>query len=105
MLYLQYGTQGTSCYPFLGKTSKPMNVPKSNYGGTRKMADKTLVCCDCNQEFVFTEGEREFLRERVWKDGVENEPKRCKPCGKAKKAKFRRPRPEGAEQAQSESAE
>ena len=38
--------------------------------------DKTLVCKDCGNEFVFTAGEQEFYAER----GFTNEPKRCKAC-------------------------
>ena len=34
--------------------------------------DKTLVCKDCGNEFVFTAGEQEFYAER----GFTNEPKR-----------------------------
>ena len=36
--------------------------------------DKTLVCKECGQEFVFTAGEQEFYAER----GFQNEPQRCK---------------------------
>ncbi len=36
--------------------------------------DKTLVCKDCGQEFVFTAGEQEFYAEK----GFVNEPQRCK---------------------------
>lgn len=43
--------------------------------------DKTLVCKDCGQEFVFTAGEQEFYAER----GFENEPQRCKSCRMARK--------------------
>lgn len=43
--------------------------------------DKTLVCKDCGNEFVFTAGEQEFYAER----GFTNEPKRCKACRDAKK--------------------
>ena len=43
--------------------------------------DKTLVCKDCGQEFVFTAGEQEFYAER----GFVNEPKRCKSCRDAKR--------------------
>ena len=53
------------------------------------MADKTLVCKDCGAEFVFTEGEQEFYKEK----GFTNEPTRCLECRKANKAKrnnFRR---------------
>ena len=45
------------------------------------MADKTLTCRDCGSEFVFTEGEQEFYKEK----GFENEPTRCPACRKAKK--------------------
>ncbi len=38
--------------------------------------DKTLVCKDCGQEFVFTAGEQAFYKEK----GLDNEPKRCKEC-------------------------
>ncbi len=43
--------------------------------------DKTLVCKDCGQEFVFTAGEQEFYASR----GFENEPQRCKACRDARK--------------------
>ena len=45
------------------------------------MADKTLTCKDCGSEFVFTEGEQAFYKEK----GFENEPQRCPRCRKAKK--------------------
>ena len=44
--------------------------------------DKTLVCKDCGQEFVFTAGEQEFYASR----GFENEPQRCKTCRDARKS-------------------
>ncbi|MDL2293861.1 zinc-ribbon domain containing protein [Ruminococcaceae bacterium OttesenSCG-928-D13] len=44
--------------------------------------DKTLVCKDCGQEFVFTSGEQEFYASR----GFENEPQRCKTCRDSRKA-------------------
>ena len=37
------------------------------------MADKTITCKDCGADFVFTEAEQEFYREK----GFENEPVRC----------------------------
>ncbi|MDD2481220.1 MAG: zinc-ribbon domain-containing protein [Lutispora sp.] len=45
------------------------------------MADKNLTCKDCGKEFVFTEGEQEFYKEK----GFENEPQRCADCRRAKK--------------------
>lgn len=50
-------------------------------GGSLLMADKTLKCKDCGQEFVFTEGEQAFYKEK----GFENEPQRCPACRKARK--------------------
>lgn len=49
------------------------------------MADKTLICKDCNNEFVFSEGEQAFYKEK----GFENEPQRCPDCRRAKKAQRR----------------
>lgn len=43
--------------------------------------DKSLVCKDCGQEFVFTAGEQEFYASR----GFENEPQRCKGCRDSRK--------------------
>ena len=38
--------------------------------------DKTLVCKDCGNEFIFSAGEQEFYAEK----GFQNEPQRCKAC-------------------------
>ena len=45
------------------------------------MADKNLTCKDCGKEFVFTEGEQAFYKEK----GFENEPQRCPDCRRARK--------------------
>ena len=45
------------------------------------MPDKTIVCKDCNSEFVFTESEQAFYKEK----GFDNEPQRCPECRRAKK--------------------
>lgn len=45
------------------------------------MADKTIVCKDCGKEFVFTEGEQAFYKEK----GFQNEPQRCVDCRRARK--------------------
>lgn len=49
------------------------------------MADKTLTCKDCGAEFIFSEGEQAFYKEK----GFENEPQRCPECRKAKKQQRR----------------
>ena len=46
------------------------------------IADKTLTCRDCGQQFVFTAGEQEFYAEK----GFTNEPTRCPDCRRARKA-------------------
>lgn len=38
--------------------------------------DRTLICKDCGQEFIFTAGEQEFFAEK----GFTNDPQRCKDC-------------------------
>ncbi|MDP4109920.1 MAG: zinc-ribbon domain containing protein [Bacillota bacterium] len=43
--------------------------------------DKTIVCKDCGQEFVFTASEQDFYAEK----GFMNEPTRCKSCRMARK--------------------
>jgi len=45
------------------------------------MEDKTLICIHCGKKFTFTEGEQEFYKEK----GLEDEPKRCSDCRKARK--------------------
>ncbi|CAB1262165.1 zinc-ribbon domain-containing protein [Clostridium sp. MT-14] len=52
------------------------------------MADKTIICKDCGKEFVFTEGEQEFYKEK----GFENDPVRCPECRKKRKAEKNRMR-------------
>jgi len=49
------------------------------------MADKKLTCKDCGAEFLFTEREQAFYREK----GFENEPTRCPDCRKARKQEKR----------------
>jgi len=43
--------------------------------------DKTIICKDCGEEFVFTASEQEFFAEK----GFTNEPTRCKSCRVARK--------------------
>jgi len=44
--------------------------------------DKSLRCSDCGQDFAFTAGEQEFYSSR----GLQNEPKRCPECRRARKS-------------------
>lgn len=45
-------------------------------------ADKTLVCRDCGQSFVFTQAEQEFFSRK----GYTNVPGRCLPCRQVRRA-------------------
>lgn len=54
----------------------------------KTMEDKTLICQDCGQEFIFTAGEQEFYKAK----GFDNEPKRCKACRDKRKAQRRQPK-------------
>ena len=53
------------------------------------MEDKTLVCRDCGQKFVFTVGEQEFYAQR----GFMNEPSRCKDCRDSRRSQNGENRP------------
>ena len=44
-------------------------------------ADKTLVCKDCQEPFLFTAGEQDFYRQK----GLQNEPGRCPDCRNKRK--------------------
>ena len=50
--------------------------------------DKTLVCKDCGNEFIFSAGEQDFYAQK----GFQNEPTRCKSCRAARKATTGAPR-------------
>ncbi len=42
--------------------------------------DLTLNCIDCGKDFIWTDGEQLFFHDK----GLQNPPKRCKPCKQAK---------------------
>ena len=44
--------------------------------------DKTLNCCDCDQEFTHSAEDQTFYAER----GFTNEPKRCRECREKRKS-------------------
>lgn len=49
------------------------------------MSDKTISCKQCGVDFLFTENEQEFYKEK----GFENEPQRCPSCRAARKQQAR----------------
>ena len=48
--------------------------------------DQNLICEECGKEFVFSAGEQEFYAQK----GLQNTPKRCQDCRKARKHKSKR---------------
>ncbi len=55
---------------------------ENGFGNSKAMEfeDLTLLCIDCNSEFVWTGGEQLFFYDK----NLKNPPKRCKPCKQAK---------------------
>ena len=51
----------------------------------KDLEDKTLVCKDCGDKFIFTAGEQKFFLEK----GLQNLPKRCKICTAKNRDKLR----------------
>jgi CxxC-x17-CxxC domain-containing protein len=55
--------------------------------------DKTLVCTECHQDFVWTAGEQRFYAEKSF----QNEPKRCRACKSKRAGRGRSPERERVE--------
>lgn len=53
------------------------------------LEDKTLVCKDCGNKFIWTAGEQKFFIDK----GLRNIPKRCKVCTADYKNKLREKHP------------
>jgi len=53
------------------------------------LEDKILVCKDCGNKFIWTQGEQQFFHDK----GLKNIPKRCKECAATYKAKLREKHP------------
>jgi len=60
-------------------------VTEESNKGTNEFSDRDIVCSDCDEDFIWSAGEQEFFRDK----GLENPPKRCKPCKKAKNDRIR----------------
>ncbi len=51
---------------------------------TSAFEDRTLSCRDCGADFLFTQGEQEFYRQK----GFTNEPTRCRDCRESRKKRL-----------------
>lgn len=61
----------------------PNNLKEFNqatFADTPDLEDVEIVCIDCGNNFLWTIGEQVFFRDK----GLQNPPKRCKDCKKAK---------------------
>lgn len=62
------------------------DVPDTDHLGAAAVSpateptDRNIICIDCSKEFVWSAGEQAFFRDKR----LENPPKRCKDCKKAK---------------------
>ena len=56
------------------------------------MPDTSLICRDCGETFLFTEGEQEFFRAQ----GFASAPRRCRACRAKQRQKRPRSRHDGA---------
>ena len=56
--------------------------------------DKTLVCRECGNEFVFTASEQQFYADK----GFQNEPGRCPACRAARRNNNNNAQPRGERQ-------
>ena len=66
---------------------KPMVEPdnliefnEKTFADEAEFQDKNILCIDCGEEFVWSNGEQIFFRDK----GLTNPPKRCKNCKQAK---------------------
>lgn len=55
-------------------------IPETASANDGVIEDKPIKCIDCSQDFTWTVGEQTFFRDK----GLQNPPKRCKPCKQAK---------------------
>jgi len=54
--------------------------PQTFTNEKRQFEDVTIHCIDCSHDFIWTAGEQTFFYDK----GLQNPPKRCKPCKQAK---------------------
>lgn len=60
--------------PLTGRTTSEWRVASETF------QDRVIRCIDCDEAFIWTAGEQLFFHDK----GLQNPPKRCKPCKQAK---------------------
>lgn len=53
---------------------------EKTFASQTEYQDTNIVCIDCGKDFIWTSGEQLFFHDK----GLQNPPKRCKPCKQAK---------------------
>lgn len=53
---------------------------EKTFASQAEFEDTAIVCIDCGKDFIWTGGEQLFYHDK----GLQNPPKRCKPCKQAK---------------------
>lgn len=57
-----------------------IKINRSDTAENSELEDKNISCIDCGNDFIWTNGEQKFYRDK----GLQNPPKRCKNCKQAK---------------------
>ncbi len=63
-----------------GEHSNLKEFNRKTFADEPEIDDKNIICIDCGNDFIWTIGEQIFFRDK----GLENPPKRCRDCKKAK---------------------
>lgn len=61
-------------------SDKLSGLNQKTFASESEFEDTDITCIDCGQDFIWTSGEQLFYRDK----GLQNPPKRCKECKKAK---------------------
>ncbi len=61
-------------------SNSPSEMLQNTFESESDFEEKSILCIDCNKDFVWSIGEQTFYRDK----GLENPPKRCKECKQAK---------------------
>jgi CxxC-x17-CxxC domain-containing protein len=61
-------------------SNTPSELLQNTFESESDFEEKSILCIDCNKDFVWSIGEQTFYRDK----GLKNPPKRCKECKQAK---------------------
>src|SRR5579883_154495 len=64
----------------MSQVQQMVEIHSKQWNPKGELEDQLIRCIDCGKDFVWTVGEQGFFRDK----GLQNPPKRCKPCKQAK---------------------